>query len=261
MTTILDRVRRGESLADLEIVDIHGHIGRAPFPYPDYSPKSIVDVMDRIGVRSIVLSHTQCFSTHYELGNDEVFEAMQAFSGRILGYAIFWPGDAEAVKVEAQRRLDAGFVGVKLHNANGFPYTHENYAPALAAADERRMPVLLHFWGQQEELEQVQELAGRYPRANFILAHGGSANDEAYTRIAREIENVHFDVCCSLASPGQLARLVEGAGAEKVLWGSDCNFMSMPQQIGKVAGADIPDDVKIKLLSTNARRILDQVRR
>ena len=56
-----------------------------------------------------------------------------------------------------------------------------------------------------------------------------------------------------------MERLTAGAGAEKILFGSDCYFFSMTQQIGKVLGADLSDDEKQKILSGNALRILERV--
>jgi predicted TIM-barrel fold metal-dependent hydrolase len=54
--------------------------------------------------------------------------------------------------------------------------------------------------------------------------------------------------------------MVASAGADRVVWGSDAAFLSMTQQIGRVLAADIPDPDKVKILSTNARGLLERVR-
>jgi predicted TIM-barrel fold metal-dependent hydrolase len=54
-------------------------------------------------------------------------------------------------------------------------------------------------------------------------------------------------------------KLVAEAGAENVLFGSDCYFFSMTQQIGKVIGARISDGDKHKILHENAQRLLDRI--
>lgn len=79
MSTLLERARRGECLADLDIVDIHGHFGRYSYGIPDLSARGLVGVMDRVGVQSIIVSHMQCMSTDPEGGNREVQAAMEAF--------------------------------------------------------------------------------------------------------------------------------------------------------------------------------------
>ena len=86
MSTLLERARRGENLADLDIVDMHGHFGHYTMPIADMTPEGLVRVMDRIGVASVLVSHMQCVSMHAQLGNDEVLAAMRVCPGRILGY-------------------------------------------------------------------------------------------------------------------------------------------------------------------------------
>lgn len=261
MKTLLERARSGESLADLEIVDMHGHFGRYLHAIPDLTAEGLVRVMDRLGVRSILVSHMQCMSQHTHRGNEEVLTAMRAFPGRILGYAVVWPVDGDT-RAEMEWCAAHGFTGLKLHSSNGFAYTDPVYAGALSVANERRMPVLLHAWGAASDFAAIRELAAKYPEASFLFAHSGTGGAEAECiRLAREVPNAYLDLAYSQGPRGLVERLVAGAGAEKVLFGSDCYFFSMTQQIGKVLGADLSDGEKRKILSENALRILERVQR
>jgi len=257
--TLLERGRRGESLADIGIIDMHGHLGRTNFCIPDLSPGSLVATMDRLGVASIVCSPIRVFGTHVEVGNREVLEASQAFPDRILGYVGLWPADARAARAEAERYFNEGFVGIKLHDASGFPYTDPGYAEALALANERHTLLLLHTWGQPQQFDQVRRLSEAYPDVSILLAHSGSQQEEQYVAVARECGNVHLDLCLSLTRRGMVDRLVAGAGADKVLWGSDALFLGMEHQLGKMLGSRLADDVKVQVLSGNARRLLDRI--
>jgi len=259
MSTLLEQALNGERLS-IDVVDMHGHLGRYAFAIPDLRPQSIVEVMDRIGISRIVVSHIRCISRDVEFGNAEVLAAMRACPGRILGYVALYPFGPKEVADSARRWLAEGFTGLKVHNANGFPYDDAAYEPAYAMADERRLPVLLHTWGQDKEFAQVSALAGRYPQASFLLAHSGCCNEDGYVRVAREHENVYLELAYSGCARGLVDRLVEAAGVEKVVWGSDCNFFSQSHQIGKVLGARIPDAAKEMVLSGNARRILERAR-
>ncbi len=260
MSSLLERGRRGERIGDFEIIDIHGHLGRFAFCVPELSAESIVKVMDRIGVGSIVCSHMQCMSSDSASGNNHVLQAMRAHPGRILGYVTLWPADARANRAELGRCLDEGFVGLKLHNASGFDYTDPGYADALALAGERRLPVLLHTWGKAEELQQAAELATSYPGASVLMAHSGAGlNEKGYIELACEHENIYLELAMSGSTPGLVDRLVAGAGAEKVVWGSDTYFLNMAQQVGKVLGARLSEEQKRVVLSENAKRILGRV--
>lgn len=261
MSTLLDRALKGEPFADLGIIDMHGHLGRFNFCIPDLSPQSVVHAMDRLGVARIVCSSMRSMGMHVESGNREVARAMQAYPGRILGYASLWPAEPQDARDEAQRCFDQGFVGLKLHNSSGFAYTDPGFGAALELADQSRRLVLLHTWGQDGEFDQVRELAARYPQAAFVLAHAGAnATEQEYGALAHEFENVCLDLCMSAAPRGIVERLVAAAGVNKVVWGSDALFLSQSHQLGKVLGARVSDDDKIAILSTNAQRILDRIR-
>ena len=258
MTDLLTRARRGQSLADYGIIDMHGHLGRPDFTIPERSGESLVRVMDRVGIRTSVCAHMSCLSDCTSAGNDRMLEAMRAHPGRILAYVILWPVDARWVKDECKRRLGQGFVGIKLHNISGFGYDDPAYLPALEIANRRRLPVLFHTWGAAEEFEQLGGIAKRFPEANLLLAHTGCQNEEEYVRFANEHANVHLELCLSRSPRGLIERLVRAVPVEKIIWGSDALFLNMAQQLGKVVGADIPEEAKKVILSANAKRILSQ---
>lgn len=258
MSAIWDCVRQGRPLADIEVIDLHAHLGRCTVPSPDLTPAMLVRAMDRIGVNCALVSHTHCMSWDSPKGNDEVLQAMRDYPGRILGYVTVWSNDPQAVRRETELRLSQGFAGVKLHNSNGFRYTDPNYEPALAIADERRLPVLLHTWGDAPTFEDVRALAPRYPNIAWLLGHGGVMAEDTYIALAREFPNVYLDPTISRTPRGLWERLVAALGAEKLTWGSDAIFYSMTPHPGKVAGAKIPEEAKRLILGGNARQILNR---
>jgi predicted TIM-barrel fold metal-dependent hydrolase len=69
-----------------------------------------------------------------------------------------------------------------------------------------------------------------------------------------------MDTCFSRCPLGLVEYLVAGAGAERVVFGSDCAFYSLTQQLGKIMGADLDDTAKKLILCDNAARILGAIR-
>jgi predicted TIM-barrel fold metal-dependent hydrolase len=259
MSSLLDYGRAGRNLAEFDIVDMHAHLGAYSFPIPDLSVAGVVRVMDRLGVRQTLCSHMRCMSADTARGNREVLAAMQAFPGRILGYASAWPSSIAAVETETAWSLANGFTGFKLHNSTGFEYTSAAYTPMYAAAHAHRMPILFHTWGDEKTLKEIRLLAREYPDASLLMAHTGCCNLPEYLRLAHDCDNVYLELALSRADRGLLETLVAGAGAEKVIWGSDIYFLSQPQQLGRVLGARISEEEKLLILSGNARRILGKV--
>ena len=74
--------------------------------------------------------------------------------------------------------------------------------------------------------------------------------------VALEHPNVYLETCSTFRTPGVIEQLVEEAGAERVLFGSDVPLMDPRAQLGKILTADISDDDKRLILGGNARRLL-----
>jgi len=260
MSRLLELGRLGQPLPVAGITDMHGHLGRYAFAIPDLTPASVVRGMDRLGVARTVCSHMRCMSADIVRGNREVWAAMREFPGRILGYASVWPASARQVRDEVRWAVDHGFVGLKLHNANGFSYQAPAYEPAYAVANERHWPVLFHTWGEAKVLDEVRALARQYPDAVFLTAHAGCGNEEGYVQLARDCANVYLDPCLSRAPRGLFDRFAAAVGADRIVWGSDVLFLSQAQQLGRILGARISDADKRLILATNAGRMLARVK-
>jgi predicted TIM-barrel fold metal-dependent hydrolase len=261
MSRLLRAGRVGERLGAGEIIDLHAHLGAYAFAIPDLSAAGMVASMDRLGVARTVVSHMACMSAEAERGNRALQAAVQAPPGRLLAYVSVWPFSREWVRERAEHWLaQPGFVGVKIHNSTGFPYSDPAYEPLYALADARRLPVLLHTWGSAEEFTQIAALAARYPEAAFLLAHSGSNNEPGYVALARDHPHVYLDTTLSSVRRGLLERLVEAAGAAKIVWGSDVYFLNQAQQLGRVLGARLDDETKLQILGRNAAALLARLR-
>ena len=260
MTTLLEKSRNGETV-DVDIIDTHGHLGLYQFGIPNATADILVENMDRIGVNKIMCSSLRTISPDIRLGNEELYAGMQAYPDRILGYVILWPDNHESVQNECEYWLDKGFTGIKLHTGNGHRYAAEPYHAAYAIANERKLPFLFHVWGVPTEFEDIIMIAEKYPDISIIMAHTGSYDLDGYIRIAQAFDNVYLEICYSLAPNGLIDTLCERIGSEKVLYGSDCHFYSMTQQIGRVLGAKCSDEEKTNILGGNAQKMLDRIAR
>lgn len=255
LDSIAARARRGEKLDDVLVIDAHGHIGRwYSYPFPTASAEDMLRVMDRVGVDCACVSHiVAACGSDFVRGNDELIEAVQRHPGRFFGYISVNPNHPQGVLEEIHRCEAQGLRGVKIHSYHGKKYTDAAYQPAYARANEMGYPVLAHTWGGN--LDEMRELAQEYPRVNWILGHSGVTEVEQYTKIGAELENVYLEICTSLTAYRLVERLVHAIGAHKVLFGSDCSFLALTQQIGRVAFAQITEEEKRQVLGLNAKKI------
>ena len=101
-------------------------------------------------------------------------------------------------------------------------------------------------------------MAPLFPHAYFVAGHSGNTPEGRAEAIAAALAcpNVYLETCSTYRTPGAIEELVAGAGANRVLYGSDQPLMDPRPQIGKIITADIPEDAKRLIVGDNARRLL-----
>jgi uncharacterized protein len=173
--------------------DAHTHIGQNDPDGRKATPDEILGGLDAAGHRRAML-----FAMHepdgYTAANDAVLAAAAASEGRFVALARIAP-NADGAVAEAERCLEAGATGFKLHpRSDAFGLPHPVVEQVVALAHERRAPVLFHAGRGIPHLgEAVVELAQRYPGARLILAHAGISDLGWIADEATELQNLFFD--------------------------------------------------------------------
>ena len=222
-------------------------------------PAPVLRAMDRAGVDRAVVFHI--FHPDGRRSNDATAAYVARHRDRFLGFAYASPIHPDGMVAELARSLDEpGMCGVKIYP----PYTpfcldHAAWDPIYDFVNERRLPLLSHTDnGELSQPVMLARAAARFPQAAFIAGHSG--NIEPYRtqaiEAARALPNYYLETCSTYRNPGVIEQFVAGAGADRVLFGSDQPLMDPRSQIGKIVTADLPDDAKRKILGGNARRLL-----
>jgi uncharacterized protein len=165
---------------------------------------------------------------------------------------------AEGPIEEANRCLDAGARGIKLHpRAQKFLLDDERLAPIFELAADRRVPILIHGGrGLPPIADALARLMDRY-EPQLIIAHAGIADLAALARHFSGRPGVFFDT--SVWSPLDLLDLYRLVPPEQVLYASDYPYGQQPASLlagirtARMAGLD---DTQLEaMLGGSARRI------
>ena len=89
MTEYFDRIHEGLPIEDIEIIDLHAHLG----PYfnmhiPMSDAHSMVSLMDRCGIDKTVVSPTPGICSDLVYGNNLMLEALRTHRGKLYGACI-----------------------------------------------------------------------------------------------------------------------------------------------------------------------------
>lgn len=242
------------------VIDTHVHLGGWNFSAAASGTMedTIVD-MDRCGIESVVATSLWACFGEVALGNDYVASAAQKYPGRIYGYLTLDPKYPDEVEQQLEQYgKDPAFRGIKLHTQTHDVFlTDPEYARILEFADAHRLPVLVH---EDFDVRIWEKVCRQYAGAKFIVAHvggGGPDHPDAVNlaRLCRTTDNLYFDVAATRNFLGFLEQLVEWAGVDRILYGSDYPLMDFGFELGQVVLSRLDGADKTKILSLNARRL------
>lgn len=214
----LERLR--EEVPGLEYFDAHTHIGDSDPDGFRCSPDQLLEALELAEARAVV------FAMHepggYPPANDRVMAEAAASEGRLTAFCRLDP-HADPLQ-EAQRCLDAGAAGIKLHpRAEGFALDHPALADVFALANEQCLPVLCHAGRGIPALgRHAVEACARFPGLRLILAHAGICDLAWIWREAPEHPNLFFDT--AWWSPSDLLALFTLMPPGQILFGSDAPY-------------------------------------
>ena len=268
------------------IIDMHGHLGRLSLGYLPAAPLDRMKAaLARAGVKRIVCCPHEALFGEVDCGNAEMQAAIDEAGGLFSGYWGVNPNyPLELSRTPKDFERSRGFVGFKfLPDYHAYPLTGPSYVPVLEYADERKLIVLVHTWGQSpfNNLLQLEETAKRYAGASFLMGHSGFGDWQNSVRLARELPNVYLELTAvyvghdfamfpygsgtpvPLASclqvNGVIEFMVERASSRKIVYGTDMPWYSPHFAAGAVLFSRIDDSARQDILFQNAERLLSRM--
>jgi hypothetical protein len=209
------------SLPPIASFDAHTHTGSNDPDGYRCSPEQLLDSLGEIDSRAAV------FTMHepdgYPPANDRILEEAAASGGVLVPFCRLDP-HSDGAAAEAERCLDAGARGIKLHpRAERFRLEEPETEPIFAVANERGVPVLVHAGRGIPALgADALDLAGKYPGARIILAHAAVCDLAWIWRHAADHPNLFFDTAWWV--PSDMLTLFSLVPPGQILWGSDAPY-------------------------------------
>ncbi len=245
------------------VIDFHTHAGRWGSVAVDDDPKRFVEIMDAAGIDRASINCI--FHGDARRGNDTVARFLDRYPDRFIGVAFVTPHYPEEAIPELERAFgDLGFRSLKVYPPYALiPLNDPAWNPIFNWCDDRGLVVMSHsdLGMPNDHLHRPRlfsEVAERFPNVTWVLGHSGNleAGRREAVAVAQAHPNVYLETCTSWGGNGAIEFLVQGAGEDRVLFGSDMPLMDARYQIGRIVTANISDEAKRKVLGLNAARLL-----
>ena len=245
------------------VIDFHSHVGRWGLQHMDASPERFLRLMDAAGIDKACVNCI--FYARARRGNDVVARYVLHDPDRFVPVAYVTPRYLDEAIPELERCFDdLGAKFLKLYPTYlGKPIDDPSYMPIFEWGNDRGIVIMSHSSHvfDHDTLTMPPRfvpLAKRFPNITWVLAHSGNnmRGQEEAVAAAQECENIYLETCSSFSENGAMEFLVNGAGEDRVLFGSDMPLIEPRHQIAKITTADLSDQAKRKILGLNAMRIL-----
>ena len=268
-------------------VDTHLHLSRW-WPDPahtwyradlDYTTRGLLAEMDGAGIdQGLTIQIFEAPSAREAWAESR--DLLESSRGRLRPVVTVDPtkGPPTVADAIALWETEPNVAGVKLFPGYQKFYPHEaRVAPLYEFAHRRGIPVLIH---QGDTLDraghlkyarpiEVDEVAVQYRDVRFVLCHFGNPWIDEAAELVYKNENVYADTSGLLAHPSaphfermveqsrfRLTQAIVAIGAvDRVLYGSDWPLEELRTAVGLVAGLDLPEADRAKILGENARRL------
>ncbi|HEY4413377.1 MAG TPA: amidohydrolase family protein [Gaiellaceae bacterium] len=251
---------RVEMPAGVDVFDAHTHLGTDIDGMVGHF-EELEAILDRYGISRCNVFCLDEPDRHpgFRAGNDRTLAFAERSQGRLVPFVRL--DLAEDPVGEAERCLDAGARGIKLHpRAQKFLLDDDRLAPVFAIAAERRVPILIHGGrGLPPIADNLHRLVDRYPDAQLIIAHAGIADLSGLASRFAGKAGVFFDT--SVWSPIDLLGFFHLVPPEQVVYASDFPYGSQPNSLlialRTARASGLSEKQVADMLAGSANRIAD----
>ncbi len=252
------------------VIDAHTHSGPSGrFPVPDegFISRDWLCFMDCQAIERLCLVPMESLYDAAAAPTMLTADLRREAQGRIVCLEVFHPGagPAHLARIETSLR-DRECVGIKLHPSfHAVSADDPRYEPAYALAERLGVPLLTHSWdvsptNPAQELshpERFRPHLQQHPRVRLVLGHAGGRPGalEAVVGLCSDFAGVAVDLAGDYFDSGLVECLVDRLGADRVLYGSDMNWVDPRANLAPVLAADISDEDALAVLRGNAERV------
>lgn len=255
------------------IIDAHAHTTNTPnlqrFPVPslNYRWPQWQKVLDALSIQKLFVTPNEAILYPGKAAKDFAYELCRESAGRMRFFEVFNPNVPEQSRTNLESALPLPECsGIKIHPSSHQVFaSDERYALAFAAAKKYGKPLLTHSW-EVSSYNPTQKFSvpglfekhiQAFPATTLILGHAGGrvGSFAEVVDLCHKYTNVMVDISGDYFHNGMIRNLVSALGPERILFGSDIDWIDPRFIQGMLLGSPLSNADLLKIFKTNAERI------
>jgi len=255
------------------IIDAHAHTNntpglyRMPVPSLNYQWPQWQKMLDTLSLQKLYVTPSEAIRFPDRSAAQFALELCRQSHGRMRFFEVFNPNAIGQSMKNLENALPLPeCVGIKIHPASHQVFaSDERYDSAFAAAKKYGKPLLTHSW-ETSSYNPAQKFScpglfmehlRAYPEVTFVLGHAGgrAGSFPEVLDLCRKYANVVVDISGDYFHNGMIGNLVSAIGTERILFGSDIDWIDPRCIQGMVLAAQLTDEQMLDVFKRNAERI------
>lgn len=240
------------------IIDAHVHIGKSARLQISVDGEFLVRVADELGIDKICCTDLTALFYDMHEGNRLLYEEMQRYPDRIIGYATLHSTRFGSEALENLTRCHEvyGMRGLKIYSTPEASIAEPWTVPILEKCVEFDMPILAHTTPAECEY-----LMTRVPECKFMMAHSGgqpfaSGDWNRAIMMAQRFENLYLETASSTLDAGFVEKAVAALGPARIIFGTDTPLLDPYAQRTKIAETRISREARDLIMGGNIQRLM-----
>jgi len=243
-----------------DIIDINTHVGPSVYTDFEFDPSisNLKSHLEAAGIDEGLVSPLKPPSLDFNEANARLASDLSDISN-LHGVGRIDPRRQDAPTHVQEAIKEHGLKGIRLHPwEETYDITSDRVLPVIDEAEALDVPVWIHagYPGVSHALS-VGKVIKSYPDVTFVLTHGAQLDISGLSLtdallLARETENTVFDPS-GVYRRDFIQDLVETAGADRVLFGSNAPYFHPEVEMSRITTNDIDDTTTETILSGGAQ--------
>lgn len=219
----------------LRIIDSHVHIGRSlNF---DMKESMVLEAMEKYNVEKVLVSNSESAEAdheqrllppEYQISQEKSFEKAIKFARENPGKVYIAPWFKPKTEKLTEKMISLIHDNIDVTKAVKFHPYHSALdfddslmEPYLDLAEQFNLPVITHTGtGENDCPEKVYNMAKKFPKVNFILAHLGLGSDNVIaTELVAALPNLYGDT--AWVPMESTINFINKIGSHKLFFGTD----------------------------------------
>lgn len=229
-------------------IDAHAHLGYiGGWANVDMTVEKMIELMDEYDIETTMVC---------DLNNEETFQAMEKYPGRIEGCVYVNPLEENCLDL-IDEYVQKGFKAIKLQPLrHAYCADSEIVDPVLKKAEHYNIPVCIHSGHPPYSLPwQIGLLAKRHPNCKVLMIHMGHGHGvyiDAALKMARLFPNIYLEMS-GMPMHTKIKEAYDTVGKHRILFGTDGPFHHPTVEMQKVITSGVNQEGLEDIFYNNAK--------